>query len=87
MLTNTFEWIKKYMFMMICWNILFELSECQNICLAEILDFMVLAFGVSILITLILKITIICFKINDLLECIVKLLKIHKTQVGEDQGK
>ena len=46
-----------------------------------------LAFWVSILIILILQITIICFKTNDLLECVVKLSKIHKTQVREDQDK
>ena len=27
--------------------------------------------------------TNICFKTNDLLECLVKLAKFHKTQVGE----
>ena len=46
-----------------------------------------LAFWVSILITLILKITTICFITNDLLECVAKLSKIHKTQVGKDQIK
>ena len=46
-----------------------------------------LVFRVSILITFILKITIIYFKTNDLLECAIKLSKIHKTQVGEDQDK
>ena len=30
-----------------------------------------------------MKLTNICFKTNDLLECIVKLVKFHKTQVGE----
>ena len=46
-----------------------------------------LAFWVSILITLILKITTIYFITNDLLECIAKLSKNHKTQVRKDQGK
>ena len=46
-----------------------------------------LAFWVSILITLILKITTICFRTNDLLECVAKLSKFHNTQVGKDQVK
>ena len=46
-----------------------------------------LAFWVLILIILILKITTICVKTNDQLKCVVKLSKIHKTQVGKDQGK
>ena len=45
-----------------------------------------LVFYVSIVITLILKLTNIYFKTNDLLECVVKLAKFHKTQVGE-KGK
>ena len=45
------------------------------------------AFWVLILITLILKITTIYVTTNDLLECVAKLSKIHKTKVGEDQGK
>ena len=44
---------------------------------------MVLAFWISILITIILKIIIICFKTNDLFECAVKLTKFHKTKVKE----
>ena len=36
----------------------------------------------SILITLILKLTNIRFKTNDQLECVAKLIKIHKAQVG-----
>ena len=48
---------------------------------------LVLAFQVSILITLILKITTIYFSTNDLLECVANLSKIHKTQVGKDQIK
>ena len=47
----------------------------------------VLVFWVSILITLIWKITTICFVTTDLLECVAKLSKIHKTQAGKDQGK
>ena len=36
----------------------------------------------SILITLILKLTNIRFKTNDQLECVKKLIKIHKAQIG-----
>ena len=43
------------------------------------------AFWVSILITLILKIIIIYFITNDLLECVANWSKIYKTQVGKDQ--
>ena len=32
-----------------------------------------------------MRITTICFKTNDLLECVVKLSKIYKTEVGKDQ--
>ena len=49
----------------------------------DIKNQILLAFWVSILITLILKITTICFRTNYLLECAVKLAKYHKTQDKE----
>ena len=70
------------------WNIMWSFNQLKQNLKKEWSQtrFKSVAFLGLNLITLTLKSTNICFKTNDLFECVVKLAMFHKIRVGE-KGK